>query len=1247
MPAEFLTELAKPTCYPVEVYELELNITPAQTLYFSYTNTSWDGNDYTRMAVRRSTISQSIEPDKVLECRLSISNITHALRDYIEPDDYITDGRLTIRLLMRDSAGAWITSGGSALSYIIFRGFMESPERINEKTFEITAVWLDQLADLNLPRRTFEAECPWVFADGVHCNYSGGLTTCDRRLNSSDGCDGRARRSDFGGFRVLDQYIRDFFYNSKSKGVVSNNTWLRAGRYISLSNLNDGLTRQQFAEQLTVDPGVTIPVIYGRRNYRGLSIQEFGTHPLRGWNGEFDGDSLNRANLRTVAHQVLSEGEIAQVHKWIQGDLEGNANSRTYVTDPNFANPPCLLKGFWYRTGTVGEDAGGGTIDIDVTPEEQGENVTRPQNQEKYNVNTGAYPDYRLTFSNTAYVSLIWPHLEDSSDVIWDVSGVLIPSYDSAGSVEGYTASDTPPWQILDMYLHPRRGLGRLLSASDINFTSFDTAAAYCDTIIDYASSYTTVTEDITSSLLVPVESAIGFTVGMPVRFNGAIDRAVVNVTDVRTIRIDTAVTLSTGDTVQGRTGRFNSHALFEDPKDANKLIASIYTSCRAFRYYDDGLITMEIEVPQGSSSGSFAETAYASSPYAIQPESFEWSYEFERDVNAVSVEYALNDGSTGTTKKVVKDWDHIQTHRYKEKTITLANIKHQDQAHRIAQFHLDLHRTVGRGGKFRVGPIGMRLRPGDKILVSHSVPDWTNEPCIVTRVDIPGLGERNMYMPQISVRQYDATIYTDSGQKTDSLFPPSSPVYILFLDSFNDRNWTIKLKWGPVNEPGESESPTRWFLYKSFQTFGDPVDPDVEDRMKVFPGSVTEYDYEITEQDLDSMESLWFVIRGVSPTGPSAYSNELEVDPYALISADSENLVYGGDFNDPLDWTEQDPASITAHDPTSNAAGPDDDAAMSNPGQAADGDPTTYAEAVFNNTGPYSEGSYYGWSGAGFTNVLGAVDVRARCEFDQPQVNGHLEFWTNIDGAGYEKLQQPSNGNWYNYYDEVRYVSDSEVVALLRGFYESSQFKASGGGRAQFAYTRFLEYDPPFGIVRANKAFLASNSTASYATLSRPFPGYAPADFVEIMRAGEPHAVRVALSKLGPSGVDGDFEIVLWDENTNTSWTVFHVNDVNNSYTDITENEEHFGTLFIPDTAVTGPCRIVLRTSSTTCIKVDKLGIYRATTIPDWSTTGGEKTTVGNFGEKSANRTTRPVTFGRIYPPTGPTSYKKRSNIS
>jgi hypothetical protein len=143
--------------------------------------------------------------ESVNEIRRSLESVTDKVGFSMQNKDTVLGQHVANNLAKWQKAFAVVgryyrDADGLGLSEWIemFRGVVQQPK---SDDLHLT---LDVLADTLAPgeivcNRTLAAPCPFVFKDAKTCAYSGGLTTCDHNLKSSNGCDGRTNSQHFGG----------------------------------------------------------------------------------------------------------------------------------------------------------------------------------------------------------------------------------------------------------------------------------------------------------------------------------------------------------------------------------------------------------------------------------------------------------------------------------------------------------------------------------------------------------------------------------------------------------------------------------------------------------------------------------------------------------------------------------------------------------------------------------------------------------------------------------------------------------------------------------------------------------------------------------------------------------------------------------------------------------------------------------------------------------------------------------------
>jgi phage-related protein len=83
-----------------------------------------------------------------------------------------------------------------AVAQTLASGLVIEAYRLTEDSCEFTLSGLAEVFKRELPRRTYDRVCPWVFK-GSECAYAGGDATCDY---TDDACKAKSNFSRFGGY---------------------------------------------------------------------------------------------------------------------------------------------------------------------------------------------------------------------------------------------------------------------------------------------------------------------------------------------------------------------------------------------------------------------------------------------------------------------------------------------------------------------------------------------------------------------------------------------------------------------------------------------------------------------------------------------------------------------------------------------------------------------------------------------------------------------------------------------------------------------------------------------------------------------------------------------------------------------------------------------------------------------------------------------------------------------------------------
>ena len=298
---ELLAALVATENQPVDLYELYLD---SGTLYYADQAIQWGGRTYLPYVQERSEIKR-YDGGQFDNVTVTFSNVDMALAQAMLSEEI--EGRtLIVRKIDR-------TVGGD--SVVLFRGPMERPGRITDKTAEISAKQILGSIDFDAPARLFGPFCGWPFK-GYECGYAGAETACDKSWSN---CAALANTPRYGAFRFI-PHSGTYQYAE----VESKRAWY------SLGLLKRKKTKWFSANFEAVDDtpyDVPIPIVYGRVQMAGITIQHEDqggvTKALVGFCiGGIENIYFPRANNSYITDATLH-----------QGDLGGNSGQEV---DPRF-----------------------------------------------------------------------------------------------------------------------------------------------------------------------------------------------------------------------------------------------------------------------------------------------------------------------------------------------------------------------------------------------------------------------------------------------------------------------------------------------------------------------------------------------------------------------------------------------------------------------------------------------------------------------------------------------------------------------------------------------------------------------------------------------------------------------------------------------------------------------------------------------------------------------------------------------
>ncbi|MCC7202453.1 MAG: hypothetical protein IT393_07330 [Nitrospirae bacterium] len=193
--ANLITEKNKLSTSSVWLTLLQVEVSDTTTIYLvpNPQSVTFDGHTYNPFPCKIEPV-RSDAKGGLNEVVVSVSNVTREISAYVEANDL--RGR-TVRLIGVNSAN-----------------LSDPTAKVFDEEYIITEIDItEQLVNFRLGHvrflqqnfpgsRFFRDNCRWVYKS-TECGYSGGMTSCDKILEDSNGCRAHGNQSRFGGFPVL------------------------------------------------------------------------------------------------------------------------------------------------------------------------------------------------------------------------------------------------------------------------------------------------------------------------------------------------------------------------------------------------------------------------------------------------------------------------------------------------------------------------------------------------------------------------------------------------------------------------------------------------------------------------------------------------------------------------------------------------------------------------------------------------------------------------------------------------------------------------------------------------------------------------------------------------------------------------------------------------------------------------------------------------------------------------------------
>ena len=914
-----------------------------------------------------------------------------------------------------------------------------------------------------------------------------------------------------------------------------------------------------------------VPILYGRRFTEGLLIEKTSNYyselPAYVW----------------ASMYAISEGEIEEIVAYYD---DGNirrveGDDRIDTTAPDSFK----MTGIFYRVG------GAGVEDTETKAEYNGNGGDaatwlRDQNRDFYSETAD-------TLAHTAYASVIQIREEDTpvERFQFEVRGVKCQRYTNAatptkddGGLPVWTRN--PIWQVVDLLLSDRYGLGRKIEAADLDFTVIKPQADYCEVeILGQVGAVTQVLpSDGTIYRISGEGSALDLEVGMTVEYFGtnhdpAEDDTIVEIISPTQVRLTTdrfATYDPVVDTITAKTLRYSSDIVIDEFQTADEAIGAILSSCRGYITYDaDGKIRIYAE-QTGSSTATYAESG-AAQGYAAKD--FRVSHSDGRrdpDINRVHALYRRQGGKDAEYTST--DFDHIESnHLVASVEIGLPGVDNREVAVRLADIERKKHR-LGAGGRVTLGPIALQHEPGDIITLTGTVPNLSAEEVRITRLEYHGPNSAEGFGVTVDYEAYDSSIYDITAAATPESHPNTNEP-TMALSVISQVAGTVNMKWTFVG----NKSLVKWWRrhHRVSASMGTPPIAGFG-YGALLTSDASKWSYTVADaSELDLTH--YFSVTAIMQDGTTYHSNEITAIPTLKDPTDDQgipgvNLVYDGGFNNPDVW------EFTA--PSTSTVNPTRDQAWTGSGISRT-DYTTeencYDDDV-DTAGTTSGSSHFGGQEFGldvgdssvvtgyfqFTHELSkagrqgfqvsADNLSTRQDVDTESVSEKLTSETQV-------ISGPKNQIWFMAFTNPRHAS------FLGSLYEIDWIEISAGA---------------FSSVSGSEGTIRGGGTGvSYGDLRREYPGQYGIDGYTL-KADQQFTVQLNARLVESGGTSTDDILVqLYEVDSDTYYTLMKI-----KASEITATYQSWAAMYTVPADVVGTFKVVVRSENASAYNVDHLQI-------------------------------------------------------
>lgn len=188
--AGFEVEKNKEASRPIDLYEIEINDSTTLSLAAYPENVTFDSQVYTGFGARHGEVKQSWEEDNP-QLTVEFANVDQVFSNYLAVND-MRGNKIVLKMVFADALG-------DPANYMSEVYHIDHLQVHRETVVFVVTSKLQVLGD-KVPGRTYlKNMCQWIYKS-TECGYAGGLSTCDKTLAGSNGCEVHSNVARYGGF---------------------------------------------------------------------------------------------------------------------------------------------------------------------------------------------------------------------------------------------------------------------------------------------------------------------------------------------------------------------------------------------------------------------------------------------------------------------------------------------------------------------------------------------------------------------------------------------------------------------------------------------------------------------------------------------------------------------------------------------------------------------------------------------------------------------------------------------------------------------------------------------------------------------------------------------------------------------------------------------------------------------------------------------------------------------------------------